>query len=552
MKKINFQKWKRAVMPEDFNLLQTNIEEDSENRNKNLIGYGIVTGGGMGISGAELVIDPFYAITQKGQEVKLDSAYSVSIENYINTDRYVSVVAKKSKTFSGTEQDIDNNNHHYLEIDGALIVLKEDNITFPLIASDEVLLKDIRFYNNGSYAFTEGRVVRLIKMQDTVLKQEVIQRDTQTLQSANQYTDQVAQGFLSIVALENISFENLVKNGNFYNSDTTNWTILNNATATVTTDEYNKVSGFLCRLTRNHLSGKEVLTQIIDDDAIVGRQFSFRGLLKMEAGQNGGGSFVIKVLNASNSVIATYQTDIVTENTLTKKTITFTVPENARKIALFVEIEVNANTIYIGELSAQYSNVATQFQTSTKDILDIANSYTDNLIQNHDTQHDDRFCQRANNLIDLHNIVAARNNLDVYSKAEIDAKIMPVGSIYVQYPQQSAPASLFGGVWQNVSALYAGDFFRAEGGAANTFESGRQGDAIRNITGSLTGIGSHDEYGIISSGAFTHVIQNPNTGGGTASYTAVNSISFDASRVVPTAAENRPVNQTVRIWKRIA
>ncbi|HEB3030256.1 TPA: tail fiber protein [Salmonella enterica subsp. enterica serovar Montevideo] len=66
-----------------------------------------------------------------------------------------------------------------------------------------------------------------------------------------------------------------------------------------------------------------------------------------------------------------------------------------------------------------------------------------------------------------------------------------------------------------------------------------QGDAIRNITGSITDI--RFNVSAATSGVFANTTNGPASedaaGGGTA-----RNVSFDASRVVPTASENRPRN----------
>ena len=66
-----------------------------------------------------------------------------------------------------------------------------------------------------------------------------------------------------------------------------------------------------------------------------------------------------------------------------------------------------------------------------------------------------------------------------------------------------------------------------------------QSDAIRNITGSLNGVVNYQSGA--SSGAFT----NPSSGNSVnlaTGQSGVGNPNFDASRVVPTAAENRPRN----------
>ena len=68
-----------------------------------------------------------------------------------------------------------------------------------------------------------------------------------------------------------------------------------------------------------------------------------------------------------------------------------------------------------------------------------------------------------------------------------------------------------------------------------------QGDAIRNMTGRV--LGSVEENQSIATGVFEHdwtVTDGANNGKGSVGF------NFDASRVVPTSVENRPVNIAVR------
>lgn len=96
----------------------------------------------------------------------------------------------------------------------------------------------------------------------------------------------------------------------------------------------------------------------------------------------------------------------------------------------------------------------------------------------------------------------------------------------------------------------AGLFFRTEGTGANPFDGTTQGDAIRNITGR---IGPHRYQTMrgAMTGAFTQ-----QGGGNDDFYTEIpnnngqSGFVFDASRVVPTAPENRPRNNTFRIWRK--
>ena len=119
---------------------------------------------------------------------------------------------------------------------------------------------------------------------------------------------------------------------------------------------------------------------------------------------------------------------------------------------------------------------------------------------------------------------------------------------YIQWPWMPMPDTLFtfeGYRWAEVN--YDGCFFRAKGKDANPFNGGEQGDAIRNIKG-LVGI----EGGVNPSGPF--YIERPSPKNVEAWQTAAQeytteSTCFDASRIVPTAEENRTRNRTFIIWK---
>lgn len=137
--------------------------------------------------------------------------------------------------------------------------------------------------------------------------------------------------------------------------------------------------------------------------------------------------------------------------------------------------------------------------------------------------------------------------------------MMPVGFVYVQYSGQPSPSEIWGGSWENISHLYAGLFFRAEGGAAAAF-GGTQGDAAPNITGwdAMGWSGAH--IGIINnSGDRSGALSEPNQirtgsyGGNYGGQGTVNrGIAINAARSdarYGAANEFRPVNSTIRIWK---
>ena len=76
-----------------------------------------------------------------------------------------------------------------------------------------------------------------------------------------------------------------------------------------------------------------------------------------------------------------------------------------------------------------------------------------------------------------------------------------------------------------------------------------QSDQLQNITGQI-GVYGAETAGSSASGAFTMSGEMPY--GGDHSKASGPVFSFDASRVARAGAETRPVNFTIKIWKRIA
>ena len=98
-------------------------------------------------------------------------------------------------------------------------------------------------------------------------------------------------------------------------------------------------------------------------------------------------------------------------------------------------------------------------------------------------------------------------------------------------------------LWSNGGSIDSGRTF-------NTL----QGDAIRNITGGFMGGGNgwHDQFLYSASGAFSVGNYNGNThNGNTAGRWSYLSANFNASKVVPTASENRPHNFNIRMFIKV-
>lgn len=133
--------------------------------------------------------------------------------------------------------------------------------------------------------------------------------------------------------------------------------------------------------------------------------------------------------------------------------------------------------------------------------------------------------------------------------------VLPIGAIYMQLPGELAPDSMFFGTWSNVSASFAGAFFRAEGGNASVFGSGvqdyalRQHDHYNGIAVDAAGAGIN-VYGTTTAempGSSSRRVDTVAGGNSNQGYTGLvtNVTELDNN-------EGRPVNYTVRIWKRTA
>lgn len=124
------------------------------------------------------------------------------------------------------------------------------------------------------------------------------------------------------------------------------------------------------------------------------------------------------------------------------------------------------------------------------------------------------------------------------------------GTVYVQFKGEKSPQELFGGTWQNISSQHAGKFFRAEGGAAAAFGD-QQAGGLPNITGyaemDVGGIYNNNNQG---GALYKHSLRSGLYGD---HITTVGNIGFDAKRsnsLYGSASEVRPINESVRIWKR--
>lgn len=136
---------------------------------------------------------------------------------------------------------------------------------------------------------------------------------------------------------------------------------------------------------------------------------------------------------------------------------------------------------------------------------------------------------------------------------------LPVGFIYFQLRGQHPPEYLFGtsGKWQDVSSVYAGEFFRVSGGNSNSFGI-TQPEGLPNIIGetSANAVGKSDSINSRSTGAFIPVVSR-GSGTGAGENNLVNSVKFrfnaaNSNTIYGASKHVTPYNSAIRIWKKIA
>lgn len=121
------------------------------------------------------------------------------------------------------------------------------------------------------------------------------------------------------------------------------------------------------------------------------------------------------------------------------------------------------------------------------------------------------------------------------------SKVFDIGFLYTQLPGTLSPSEMgWYGVWENVSSSYAGDFLRIEGGNALAFGVGRQNHSFESH--------SHDVSTQGRRGTGSNTTDPP---GWSYQDTAIGVRTVTSGAASgSTSIETRPVNQTVRIWKR--
>jgi hypothetical protein len=129
----------------------------------------------------------------------------------------------------------------------------------------------------------------------------------------------------------------------------------------------------------------------------------------------------------------------------------------------------------------------------------------------------------------------------------------PAGTIYVQYPGLPSPEALLPALlWRNITASYAGSFFRAEGGLSMAFETGLQAGSVPDIIGMINGVMIYMNNS--ASGALVVTASSYANNVGSGNNSVAGGISINASlssSVYGLRSEVAPQNETVKIWRRI-
>lgn len=133
--------------------------------------------------------------------------------------------------------------------------------------------------------------------------------------------------------------------------------------------------------------------------------------------------------------------------------------------------------------------------------------------------------------------------------ADVYNRVIPVGSIYIEYYLQPSPRNLWPRLsWQDITSMYAGLFFRALGGKSETWGTSQSSCAprITQVQGSWSDSYTPNPLSIPENGwsdwGLAGLYYN-NTG---------LPARYDVHMFHTEGCEVRPTNQAVRIWKRTA
>ncbi|CAG2102241.1 unnamed protein product [Medioppia subpectinata] len=201
----------------------------------------------------------------------------------------------------------------------------------------------------------------------------------------------------------------------------------------------------------------------------------------------------------------------------------------------------NKHIVWADKTSADYENWIPGHPINESDCVEISTDastlgkWSDRAC----TRKNGYICKRIVPLSAQHRERLFRDNLR--ELAQLQQRQAPVGFIYVQLPGQAEPQTLWPSyTWSDVTAQYAGQFFRAEGGGSVGFGKGVQSENAPR----LTEVQEHDQ-----SGTATDVKLTPGDWSGYIHSGAGMGTNM-CLRFLLSAGEVRPINQSMRIFKR--
>lgn len=118
---------------------------------------------------------------------------------------------------------------------------------------------------------------------------------------------------------------------------------------------------------------------------------------------------------------------------------------------------------------------------------------------------------------------------------------VPIGFIYLQLPDQLKPEKIWRGLgWEDITEMYAGLFFRAEGGGSEKFGVEQKDNAPRLIR-----VTTHRKvYDVLQAELVAgKETQRVLTGAYNTGQTALSFLVSDG--------EVRPRNKAIRVWRRV-
>lgn len=258
--------------------------------------------------------------------------------------------------------------------------------------------------------------------------------------------------------------------------------------------------------------------------------------------------------------------DVSEEDEMSSSEVTFntlgftgTIPLGGKTFTLYLDDEgTGAKTynIYVKNLTGSNVLTLTSGKTGAINYSLQSGTYVAQIYIDEDGNIYERALSTINEVIEGNNQPVTSDA--VYQAIESGGGSIPIGFVYIQYPEQkSAPELWPNYTWEILD--YGGAFFRSEGGNASTFESGQQGQGTAKNGLSINNTNLEHRHKVTDDN--NSPMSNTGDGGGQWSASGTGGGSWKWSQyalgnhahgISSTDSETRPVNYTVRVWKRTA